>query len=283
MVDVLLAGILGAAVLAITLLYQKQQKQAKQLDQLHAEVTAQKIAALQQLTPAALAPPKAPPEPAHRKRHLALYIGGGVAAVLASFGKRIRSLIPRRTRGVTAAVTTLTITVASTAAAFYLTSGSGDSAPSPGSSLTPSATAPEHPSPKATSMDRAASPSTSPTTADTPGANTTSQQPQPLSTSGPTSTSAPSTPEPSTPEPSAPTTHTPTPTSRPSTTPPAPGAPTPSAPTTHEPTPTTQPSTTPPGPSAPTPTPPATVTPSPDDPDTCLCSWFPWLPQCADA
>lgn len=280
MVDVLLAGILGAAVLAITLLHKKQQRQAKQLDQLHAEVTAQKIAALQQLTPTALvapeAAPDAPPEPAHRKRHLALYIGGGVAAVLASLGERIRSLTLRRPRGVTTAATAITLAAASTAAAFYVTSGSGHNTPVPGGSSTPSATAPEHPNSEATSTALAASPSASPSvpptasprTADTPGTSPASQRPQRSFTSG-----RPLTPTPTETTPGASTTHAPTPTAQPSTRPPAPSAPTPS-------TPTVQPSTTPPGSSDPTPTPTATSTPSPDNPDDCLCVWFPWLPQC---
>ncbi|MFC3346097.1 hypothetical protein ACFOOM_01295 [Streptomyces echinoruber] len=120
MTDVLIAGVLGAAVLAIVLLHRSNRKHAEMINQLRAEITAAKIAALQQRTIPAPAGDEPEPEPVRRRRHLALYIGGGVAAVLASLGDRLRPLWQRH-RAATAAGTAVAVAAASTAAALYLT------------------------------------------------------------------------------------------------------------------------------------------------------------------
>lgn len=118
-VVVLLAGVLGAAVLAIVLLSRGYQRNRQHITELRAEVTAQKIAAMAKPGPRHAA---APPEPDRRKGHLALYIGGGIAAALASFGGRLRSAI-RAHRAVTVAVAS--VAAAGTAAAITMAGGTG--------------------------------------------------------------------------------------------------------------------------------------------------------------
>ncbi|MGW3445599.1 hypothetical protein [Streptomyces sp. NPDC001076] len=119
---VLLAGVLGAAVLAIVLLYKNQQRQTARLTKIEAEFAAEKIARLtQQLVPPAIpTEEEEPPEPSRRKRHLALYIGGGVAALLSSLGRRLRSIWKRSPALATTGTVTV-VAVASTAAALCLT------------------------------------------------------------------------------------------------------------------------------------------------------------------
>ncbi|MFE3033096.1 hypothetical protein ACFXKY_15800 [Streptomyces canus] len=123
MAHVFLSGVLGAAVLAVVLIYRSQQRLAARLAKIEAEVAADKIARLtQQLVPPALpAEEEEPAEPARRKRHLALYLGGGVAAILVSFGERLRSSW-RRSPAFTATGTVAVVAVASTAAALCLPS-----------------------------------------------------------------------------------------------------------------------------------------------------------------
>ncbi|MFE6551641.1 hypothetical protein ACFVHS_25020 [Streptomyces sp. NPDC057746] len=142
MEDVLLAGVLGAAVLAIVLLQRTSKKHAQLLAELKAEATAAKIARLAQQQ----APISVPEldedeaaEPVRRKRHLALYIGGGVAAVLASLGKRLKSA-PRAV----AAATAVSVAVATTAAAFYIKHDGHDNVPLPVPHRVPPATAPAY-------------------------------------------------------------------------------------------------------------------------------------------
>ncbi|WP_406321737.1 hypothetical protein [Streptomyces sp. NBC_00519] len=124
-------------------LHRTQQKQQRIINDLSAEVTAQKIAALTRQPVAGSFPqrqdlPQEPP--ARRKRHLALYIGGGVAAFLASVGERFRSLIRgRRSMAVTVAAGSAAL-VATTATALYMNTG-GEAAPTAGAPL-PSATSP---------------------------------------------------------------------------------------------------------------------------------------------
>lgn len=126
--DVLLAGVLGAAVLAIVLLHRAQQKQTELITQLRAEVTAQRIAAITgRPTPLAEDEDQLQ-EPVRRKRHLALYIGGGVAAVLASLGRRLRSALRPSPR--TAVMATATVAAVATTAAALIMSSS-DSTPGP--------------------------------------------------------------------------------------------------------------------------------------------------------
>jgi hypothetical protein len=226
--DVLLAGVLGAAVLAIVLLARSVRRLTEQTTQLRAEVTAQKIAALQQRAPAP-APVEEELEPARRKRHLTLYIGGGAAAFLASLGERLRAALKRHRRA-TAAGTAVVVAAASTAAALYLTSN--DTHPSTGGAH-PLATATGKPGDDADNGDQAApvahTPSISPDTAGHRGYSIEQQHgnpsptpslsaPQELDTtaspspaesgldesSPPVSAKPPATPTPSTPVPSAP-------------------------------------------------------------------------------
>ncbi|WP_406178117.1 hypothetical protein [Streptomyces canus] len=141
MVEVVLAGVLGAAVLAIVLLYKSGQKQTARLTKLEADLAAEKIARITQqripLSPS-VAAAEEEPQPARRKRHLALYLGGGVAAILASLG-RLRAIIRgRRATVVTAAASS--VLVATSAVAYYANAGS-EAAPDP-TSPAPSATAP---------------------------------------------------------------------------------------------------------------------------------------------
>ncbi|MGW4007870.1 hypothetical protein [Streptomyces sp. NPDC004763] len=126
MTDVLISGVLGAAVLAIVLLYRSDQRKTRQLNELRAEVTAQKIAARLQRTTPAPAADELEEEPARRKKHLALYIGGGAAAILAALGDRFRSVWSRH-RVVTAVGAAVTVATVTTAAGFYLKSADGTS------------------------------------------------------------------------------------------------------------------------------------------------------------
>ncbi|MER6976000.1 hypothetical protein ABT317_02830, partial [Streptomyces carpinensis] len=129
MADVLLAGVLGAAVLAIFLLYQSNKRHETIITQLRAEVTAEKIARLTQglenTTP--LAADEL--QPARRKKHLMLYIGGGVAAIFTSLGSRLRSAFSRSPGGAVVASAGV-VAVASTAAALIM--GATGSATNPG-------------------------------------------------------------------------------------------------------------------------------------------------------
>jgi hypothetical protein len=120
---VLLAGVLGAAVLALVLLHKNQQRQTARLTKIEAEFAAEKIARLtQQLVPPAIpAEEEEPPEPARRKRHLALYIGGGVAAIVSSLGARLRSMW-KRSPALATTGTVAVVAVATTAAALCLPS-----------------------------------------------------------------------------------------------------------------------------------------------------------------
>ncbi|MGY5033247.1 hypothetical protein ACWC9U_20610 [Streptomyces sp. 900116325] len=141
MADVVLAGVLGAVVLAVLLLHKARQKDRALITQLRAEMAAQKIAALTHTGPVLYGAEEAeeaePPEPVRRKRHLALYIGGGVAAFIAFTGERARSLWKNR-RTATATVTVASVAVAA-AGAFALTSSEGTSP----AEAVPSITAPD--------------------------------------------------------------------------------------------------------------------------------------------
>ncbi|MBC9729887.1 hypothetical protein [Streptomyces sp. TRM68367] len=123
MADVLIAGALGAALLALAVMYRMVRRNTGVIAQLRAEVNALKIAALTAHTfPAD--PPEEQPEPARRKRHLALYIGGGVAAIFTTLGTRLRT-IARRRRAATVTAAAGSVLVASTAAALYVTGSEG--------------------------------------------------------------------------------------------------------------------------------------------------------------
>ncbi|MEU0061520.1 hypothetical protein [Streptomyces sp. NPDC006334] len=159
MVTVVLSGLLGAAIFAIALLAYWVRRNRADINRLHAEVTATKIAALTQLS--TVPAQEESPEPVRRKRHLALYIGGGVAAVFASLGERARSL-SRRSR--IAVGTAVVVAAASTAAALLSTS---DTAPQDEATRWP-ATADKAPDSDTPSKDHAAPP-TKPINGPTPG------------------------------------------------------------------------------------------------------------------
>ncbi|WPR52771.1 hypothetical protein SJI45_18720 [Streptomyces sp. S399] len=125
--DVLVCTILGAAVLAIVQLWTAHRRHERTIRDLHAELTAQRIAALTGSGPLPLQDAaEEPPEPAHRKRHLALYIGGGAVAAIASLSGKLRSLLRGHTAAVAASTTVIVGTAAATA--LYLTSGTGTAA-----------------------------------------------------------------------------------------------------------------------------------------------------------
>lgn len=140
MSDVLIAlicGVTGACCLALVLLHQGHKRQAAQISQLKAEMTAQKIAALVSLTTPPDGPASGHPEPVRRKRHLALIIGGGVAAFLAFAGEHLRTMWSRRR---TAVVAASAIAAAGTVALALTSAGHPPTAPD----LTiPHATAPD--------------------------------------------------------------------------------------------------------------------------------------------
>ncbi|MET7809847.1 hypothetical protein ABZT26_03170 [Streptomyces sp. NPDC005395] len=94
MIDAVLAGVLGAAILAIVLLYRGFQRNRELINQLRAEVAAAKIAAMAARPPVPTAVavgeqpappgPEDPPPPVRKRRHLSLYKGGGIAALFIS-------------------------------------------------------------------------------------------------------------------------------------------------------------------------------------------------------
>lgn len=140
-VHALISGTLGALILAVAILYRRQKRQEALIRQLSAEVTAQKIAALtgQQQRPAGT--PEQPSEPARRRRHLALYIGGGFAAAFTACRKALRRLDPKRT---VATVAVTSVAVVGTAAGVYMnaTSGETDTQPPAASSSAPTVAQP---------------------------------------------------------------------------------------------------------------------------------------------
>ncbi|MFJ8852289.1 hypothetical protein [Streptomyces sp. NPDC102437] len=136
-----MAALLGAATLAIVLLYQGWKQNRQLITDLSAQVAAQRIAAL---TGAGIASSLAdePPEergPARRKRHLVLYIGGGALAAVTVVRDRLRSLWQsHRVLTLTAAATVATVT---TAAAFTMTAS--DNEPAEDRGHRPAAAAPD--------------------------------------------------------------------------------------------------------------------------------------------
>ncbi|MFE2092429.1 hypothetical protein [Streptomyces sp. NPDC059460] len=123
MAEVLLAGILGAVVLAAFLLHAAHRRNREIVTLLRAEVAAQRIAAITLGRTAVLPADDAAeqPEPARRKRRLALRISGGAPDFPASFGDRARSAW----RGHPAATMTATAASVAVAGALVLTSGGG--------------------------------------------------------------------------------------------------------------------------------------------------------------
>jgi hypothetical protein len=122
--EVLLAGILGAVVLAAFLLPRAHRRNREIIALLRAEVTAQRIAAITLGRTAVLPADDAAeqPEPARRKRHLALRIGGGPPAFPPSFGDLAAQPVWRGHRAATMTVTAASVAVA---VALVLTSGGG--------------------------------------------------------------------------------------------------------------------------------------------------------------
>lgn len=129
-----MAALLGAASLAIFLLYRGWKSNRAQITELKAQIAAQQIAAL---TNGAHPPvPVDAPEPVRRRRHLTLYIGGGVAAIYTSCRDSVRNLFRRRPVLATAAVAT--VATVGTAAALVLVPGdsAGDDGPAPSTAST---------------------------------------------------------------------------------------------------------------------------------------------------
>jgi hypothetical protein len=124
--------------MAIVLLYRSGQRQTARLTKLEADLAAERIARITQ-QPLSLPPSIAEeeePEPTRRKRHLALYLGGGVAAFLTSLGPRLRTLA-RGHRGTVVTAAASSVVVATSAFAYYANAGSEATPASP-----PPATAP---------------------------------------------------------------------------------------------------------------------------------------------
>ncbi|MFF5655283.1 hypothetical protein [[Kitasatospora] papulosa] len=257
---VLLAGVLGAVVLAVVLLYKAHKKNQEIISKLSAEITAQKILALSQHGPVPLPAPE--PEPARRKRHLVLFIGGGIAALLASLGDRARRVWHRhRTATVTVATA---VTAVAAVGAFALTSGgtSGPGAgfPSTGRPGTDTAEGDRPPSVYEVAEE-------DPGTAVSPDGADPALVPQSVATTGAEATPRTRTGRPAAPSGSAPPAHGEKEETGHETTPPA--TPSSPAPTTPAPSPTTPAPTTPaptPKPTEPEPTGPTTP---PQPPDTC--------------
>ncbi len=134
---VIMAGLLGAASLAIFLLYRGWKSNRALITDLNAQIAAQQIAALTGVN----APPHpAPAEPARRRRHLALYIGGGVAALYTTCRDSIRNLLHTRPALTTAVATVATV---GTAAALVLVPGDSADTDAPA----PSTASTDHPNP----------------------------------------------------------------------------------------------------------------------------------------
>ncbi|MFE7704512.1 hypothetical protein ACFU6I_01635 [Streptomyces sp. NPDC057486] len=123
MAEVLLAGILGAVVLAAFLLHRAHRRNREITTLLRAEVAAQRIAAITLGRTAVLPADDAAeqPDPVRSKRHLALRIGGGPPALPPSFGDLARPVW----RGHRAATMTVTAASVAVAGALVLTSGGG--------------------------------------------------------------------------------------------------------------------------------------------------------------
>ncbi|MFI1957049.1 hypothetical protein ACH46L_03910 [Streptomyces althioticus] len=127
MVEALFAATLGVAVAGIVLIYRGHRRNRDEINRLRAELTATKIAAIQQA--AAPQPTEEPPplqdEPVRRKRHLMLYLGG-LAAFIAWLGERARNTWKNHRTATTAVV--LAATAATAAAAGYTSAPTGNGA-----------------------------------------------------------------------------------------------------------------------------------------------------------
>ncbi|QPL14082.1 membrane protein [Streptomyces phage TurkishDelight] len=120
--------LLGAALLAIALLYRGFKRTREQITDLRAQVAAQQIAALTGGGPASGDGGDgnaSEPEPVRRKGHLSLYKGGGVVAAFAALAESLR-IFGRRHRVITVTAGA-TMATAGAAAAILLT-GTGEAA-----------------------------------------------------------------------------------------------------------------------------------------------------------
>ncbi|MFI1954847.1 hypothetical protein ACH437_23865 [Streptomyces xinghaiensis] len=144
----LMALLLGAVSLAIVLLYRGWKAHRDQITELRAQIATQRIAAItngahhaaRDVKTAPATEPAPESEPARRKGHLALYLGGGVAAVYLACRDALKNLIRRRP----VLTTVATVATVGTAAALALAPIS-DSAHTSGP--TPPATSPDRPVP----------------------------------------------------------------------------------------------------------------------------------------
>lgn len=118
---VFMAVLLGAASLAIVLLYRGWKSNRALITDLNAQLAAQQIAALTGGTTPLMGGDPAHPEPVRRRRHLALYIGGGVAAFYATCRDNIVSAF--RAHPALAATAVATVATVSTAAALVMAPG----------------------------------------------------------------------------------------------------------------------------------------------------------------
>ncbi|MFJ6562010.1 hypothetical protein ACIQMV_19540 [Streptomyces sp. NPDC091412] len=129
--DMLLAGLLGATITALVLLYRSHTRHEALITQLRAELAAEKIARIT----AAQARPPSPvsgdePEPVRRKRHLTLYIGGGVVAIIHSLRGRSRQ-VWKHHRAATVTAAAGVVAAAGTTVALLMPSSS-NATPTPG-------------------------------------------------------------------------------------------------------------------------------------------------------
>ena len=120
--------LLGAALLAIALLYRGFKRTREQITDLRAQVAAQQIAVLTgggPLSGGGGDGDASEPEPVRRKGHLSLYKGGGVVAAFAALAESLR-IFGRRHRVITVTAGA-TMATAGAAAAIFLT-GTGEAA-----------------------------------------------------------------------------------------------------------------------------------------------------------
>jgi hypothetical protein len=128
-----MAMLLGAASLAIFLLYRGWRSNARQIQQLRAELATYQIMAMSssQNRPGSIGDLPSQ-EPVRRRGHLALYLGGGVVAVFTSCRDNIKALITRRPA--LAATAAATVATVGTAAALVLVPNGSEPGDPPGPS-----------------------------------------------------------------------------------------------------------------------------------------------------
>ncbi len=231
MTDLVLAFMamcLGAALLAIVLLYKGYKKNRDQITELRAQLAAQQIAALTGGVSVSHDDDDDDDDGGHgpirRKRHLSLFMGSGAVAAVTALADRIRNAV-RSHRAFTITATT-TVATAVGAAALYITSngdtsnnGAAPTSPGPGQTRSsPPAPGPTSP-PRDPGPTRGGEPSGLPTLPllSVPGLDDRTREEPAPSTSGPrrdqepggsapSSTEGPLTPAPSTPTPEQPPT-----------------------------------------------------------------------------